>query len=67
MLRLGPAIQAIDGQGLTDLCDALAAAVVTHITSAAVLVVAPGIAVATAGGPASQVGATTAPGTGTIT
>lgn len=62
-----PDIQAIDNAALTDLCDAIATAVVQHITAAAVLVVAAGIPVATAGTAAAQTGATTAPGTGTIT
>ena len=32
-----PSIQAIDGAGLTALCDAIAGAVVAHITGAAVV------------------------------
>ncbi len=61
-----PAIQAIDGPGLTALCDAIANAVVSHITASAVVTVAPGIPVTTAGTAAAQTGATTAPGSGTI-
>lgn len=34
-----PAINAVDGDALDDLCDAIAAAVVTHITANAVLAV----------------------------
>ncbi len=56
-----PAIQAIDGAGLTALCEAIASTVVAHITSFAVI--PPGIPVATDGGPAAQTGATTGPGT----
>ena len=53
-----PAIQAIDGPGLTAMCDALAGAVVAHLTTSGVvlpllLVAPPG------GGPVT--------GTGTIT
>ena len=62
-----PAIQAIDNAALTDLCDAIASAVVTHITAAAVVTVPPGVAVATTGTAAAQAGATTAPGVGAIT
>lgn len=57
---------AVDNDALTALCDCIAEACVEHIVAAAVVTVAPGIAVATAGGPAAQTGATTAPGTGTI-
>jgi hypothetical protein len=53
-----PQLNAVDGQALTDLCDSIAVAVVTHITTNAVvlpllLVAPPG------GGPVT--------GTGTIT
>lgn len=61
-----PAAGAVDGAALTALCDALAAAVVTHITSAAVVTIPAGVAVATTGTAAAQAGATTAPGVGTI-
>jgi hypothetical protein len=40
--------------------------IINHIQTAGVVTVAPGIAVATAGSAAAQTGATTAPGTGTI-
>lgn len=58
-----PQIQAINGPALTKLCDAIASTVVAHITSAAVVTIPPGVAVATSGG----AGATSAPGVGTIT
>lgn len=48
-------------------CNAIAAAVVQHIISSAVVTIPPGVAVATAGTAAAQVGATTAPGIGAIT
>lgn len=44
----------------------LATAIVNYITANAEVTVQPGIAVATTGGPAAQTGATTSPGTGTI-
>lgn len=55
-----------DDAELTKFCDAVAAAVVEHITAAAVVTVASGIAVSTTGSAVAQTGATTAPGTGTI-
>ncbi len=62
-----PSIQAINNASLTALCDAIASTVVSHIQVAAVVIVAPGIPVATAGSPSAQTGTTTAPGTGTVT
>ncbi len=44
----------------------IADAVVEHVTAMAVVTVAPGIPVTTAGSAAAQTGATTGPGTGTI-
>lgn len=61
-----PGIQALDNSGLTDLCDALAAAVITHITTAGVVTVPLGVPVATAGTALAQTGATTAPAIGAI-
>jgi hypothetical protein len=58
--------KAVDNAALTSLCDCIAQACVEHIVAAAVVTVAPGIAVATAGSAAAQTGATTAPGTGTV-
>ncbi len=58
-------LNAVDGTALTDLCDAIASAVVAHITSAAVVTIPPGVAVVVAV-PAGT-GATTAPGIGAIT
>jgi hypothetical protein len=57
---------AVDNAALTALCACIAEACVEHIVATAVVTVAPGIPVATAGGPAAQTGATTAPGTGTV-
>jgi hypothetical protein len=50
---------------LSDLSDKLAAAIEAFVKSGTVTVAA-GIAVSTAGSPTAQTGATTAPGTGTI-
>lgn len=55
-----PAAGAVDGPALTALCDAIAGAVVAHITGAAVVV--PTLLVAppgTAGGPVTGTGAVT--------
>jgi hypothetical protein len=60
-----PDIGAVDDVGLTAMCDALASAVIAHITAAAVVTVPPGVAVVVAF-PAGT-GATTAPGVGAIT
>lgn len=52
-----------------NLADALASAIANGVDEwikTATVTVAPGIAVATAGSPTAQTGATTAPGTGTI-
>lgn len=53
-----------------DMADAIADGVtstlIPYLISNTQVLVNPGIAVATAGGPAAQVGATTSPGTGTI-
>lgn len=46
---------------LQAICEGIAEVLVPHLVS--MIMVAPGIPVATAGGPASQVGATTGPGT----
>lgn len=51
---------------MNDDCAAIAEAVIAHLLANVTLIVAAGIPVATAGGPAAQTGATTAPGTGTI-
>jgi hypothetical protein len=59
-----PDIQAIDGTSLTKLCDAIAGAVVSHITTAAVVTVPSGVAVQVT--PATGTGATIAPGTGVV-
>lgn len=45
---------------------AIATGIINYITANAVVTVPAGVAVATTGGPAAQTGATTAPGTGTI-
>jgi hypothetical protein len=58
--------KAVDGPELTALCDVIAAAVVEHVVAVAVVTIPPGVAVATAGSPSAQTGATTAPGVGTI-
>lgn len=57
---------AVDNDALAALCNCVAQACVEHIVAAAVVTVPPGVAVATAGGPAAQTGATTAPGVGTV-
>ncbi len=58
---------AVDNPALEALCKAVAEACVEHIIAAAVVTVAPGITIAgTGGGPAPVVGATTAPGVGTV-
>jgi hypothetical protein len=62
-----PETGAVDDSPLTAFCDKIAATVIAHITANATLVVAAGIPVATTGTAAAQTGATTAPGTGTIT
>lgn len=52
-----PAIQALDNAALTDLCDAIAGAVVTHITGAAVVVPTALLAPpGTSGGPVTGTG-----------
>lgn len=53
-----PAIQALDNPALTDLCDAIAGAVVSHITSAAV-VVPTALVAPSGGGPVTGVGSIT--------
>jgi hypothetical protein len=55
---LGDAV--VNNAALTADCNAIAEAVIEHITAFAVI--PPGIAVATAGSAAAQTGATTAPG-----
>jgi hypothetical protein len=65
-LAAGAPLNAVDGPALTALCDCIAQACVEHIVAAAVVTIPPGVAVATAGGPAAQTGATTAPGVGTV-
>jgi N-acetylglucosamine kinase-like BadF-type ATPase len=70
LAKLDPAQVAANAAGLdamTDDCAAIAEAVLEHVVANATLVVAAGIPVATAGSAAAQTGATTAPGTGTIT
>lgn len=62
-----PETGAVDDAPLTAFCDKLAAAMITHLLGNVTLVVAAGIPVATTGTAAAQAGATTAPGTGTIT
>lgn len=51
---------------LQQFCNLLAIAICSHIAANATLNVLPGIPVATAGSALAQVGATTAPGTGTV-
>lgn len=55
------AIQAIDGPALTGLCDAIADAVVAHITSSAVVVTNPGapLTAPPGGGPVTGTGLVT--------
>jgi N-acetylglucosamine kinase-like BadF-type ATPase len=70
LAKLDPAQVASNSAGLdamNDDCAAIAEAVIAHLLANVTLIVAAGIPVATAGGPAAQTGATTAPGTGTIT
>lgn len=62
-----PETGAVDDTPLTAFCDKLAAVFIAHVTANATLIVAAGIPVATAGSAVAQTGATTAPGTGTIT
>jgi len=57
---------AVDNDALTALCDEIAGAVVAHVIANAVVTIPPGVAVATTGTAAAQVGATTAPGIGTV-
>ena len=65
--RMARAIaQAVHANTKTIFAEAVATAVVQHITNSAVVAVASGIAVATAGSPSAQTGETTAPGVGTI-
>lgn len=66
-LLADPASMARDNDALEVLCSAIAQAVIDHLVANALVTVPPGVAVATAGGPAAQVGATTAPGLGTVT
>ncbi|MFA5436582.1 MAG: hypothetical protein WC372_11145 [Candidatus Neomarinimicrobiota bacterium] len=63
-LLAAPDAQAVDGPALTALCDAIASAVVSHVTTAAVVTVPLGVAVQVV--PATGTGATTAPGIGTV-
>ena len=58
--------QAVHQNTKTTFAEALATAIVQHFVSAGMVTVAAGIAVSTAGSPAAQTGATTAPGMGTI-
>jgi hypothetical protein len=58
--------KAVNGPELTALCNAIANTVVAHVVAAAVVTIPPGVPVATAGGPAAQTGATTAPAVGTV-
>lgn len=62
-----PEVNAIDDVGLTDLCDAIASTVIAHLLANVTLIVDAGIPVSTTGTAAAQAGATTAPGTGSIT
>jgi len=57
---------ALDNDATDKLAEVIASTVVAHITANAVVTVAAGIPVATAGTAAAQTGATTAPGTGTV-
>lgn len=59
--------QAVDNAALTALCDEVATAVVAHVIANAVVTVPPGVAVSVVD-PISGalVGATTAPGVGTV-
>lgn len=66
-LLANPDIQAIDGDALTALSDAIAGAVVDHIAAAAVVTIPPGVPVSTAGTAVAQTGATTAPAIGAVT
>ncbi|MDK9699967.1 MAG: hypothetical protein OEM52_07480 [bacterium] len=58
--------QAVHQNTKTIFAGAVATAMVQHFVSAGVVTVAAGIAVSTAGSPAAQTGATTAPGVGVI-
>jgi hypothetical protein len=62
-----PETGAVDDAPLTAFCDKVASTVIAHLLANVTLVVAAGIPVATTGTAAAQTGATTAPGTGTIT
>lgn len=67
-LLADPASGARDNDALEILCSAIAQEVIDHFIANVTLIVASGIVIAgTGGGPAPVVGATTAPGTGTIT
>jgi hypothetical protein len=57
---------ATDNEATERMALAIATKVIEHIVANAVVTVAPGIPVATAGSAAAQTGATTAPGTGTV-
>ena len=58
---------AVDNAAMVADCNAIAEAVVEHVTAAAVVTTPPGVTVATTGTAAAQAGATTAPGVGSIT
>jgi hypothetical protein len=55
-----------DSEVQSKFAEAIAKAVIDHITSSATVTVQSGIPVSTTGGPAAQTGATTGPGTGSI-
>lgn len=61
-----PDTTCVDGEALEAFCAMIAEAVVEHVVAAAVVTIPPGVPVATAGGPAAQTGATTAPAVGTV-
>lgn len=62
-----PETGCVDDTPLTAYCDKIASVVLAHLIANATLIVAAGIPVATTGTAAAQTGATTAPGTGTVT
>lgn len=59
-------LSAQDKESVQTIWNAIAQQIVLHIQANAIVTVAAGIPVSTAGSAAAQTGATTAPGTGTI-
>jgi len=51
---------------IADLCNSFASKTIAHVLANITVIVPQGVPVSTAGGPASQTGATTAPGVATV-